>query len=247
MAEDSTPVTAYEVLSVPRDATADEIKSAYRRLCMAYHPDKDVHARAEIRKQLEARFIELQDAYQILSDPDKRQKYDKLINRKSQQNTNQSATRSASSTNNSSSAAPPPPPPPPKQPHTQTTHARNAQANINTSVPRTITLLSTILILVGGLQVLGSVFMHSVFVTELNYFSVEDRWRVLLYSVISFISSVVVVIGGYAMRRGKNLSYAIIGAVAAIFPGATCGCIGMPFGVLALILLFRPSIRKLYV
>jgi molecular chaperone DnaJ len=62
----------YEVLSVTRTATDQELKSAYRRLAMQHHPDRnpgDHHA--------EEKFKECSEAYQVLSDPDKRAAYDR--------------------------------------------------------------------------------------------------------------------------------------------------------------------------
>lgn len=61
----------YEVLGVARDASPDEIKRAYRKLAREFHPDAkpgDQHA--------EERFKEIGRAYEVLSDPDKRQRYD---------------------------------------------------------------------------------------------------------------------------------------------------------------------------
>ncbi|MER3460740.1 MAG: molecular chaperone DnaJ, partial [candidate division GAL15 bacterium] len=63
----------YEILNVPRDASLEEIKAAYRRLAREYHPD--------VRKddpQAEERFKEINEAYQVLSDPQKRAEYDRL-------------------------------------------------------------------------------------------------------------------------------------------------------------------------
>jgi curved DNA-binding protein len=62
----------YEVMGVPRAAAQDEIKRAYRRLARRFHPDvsKEKHA--------EERFKELQEAYEVLKDPEKRAAYDQL-------------------------------------------------------------------------------------------------------------------------------------------------------------------------
>lgn len=62
----------YEVLGVGRRADADEIRRAYRKLAMKYHPD-----RADGDKSVaEARFKECAEAYEVLADPEKRQRYD---------------------------------------------------------------------------------------------------------------------------------------------------------------------------
>src|SRR5262245_65695235 len=61
----------YEVLGVTRDATPDEIKRAYRKAAREHHPDAN-----DGDPQAEARFKELSVAYEVLSDPDKRQQYD---------------------------------------------------------------------------------------------------------------------------------------------------------------------------
>ena len=62
----------YEILGVARDATADQIRSAHRKLARKYHPDLNKAANAA------AMFKETQDAYDILSDAGKRAKYDRF-------------------------------------------------------------------------------------------------------------------------------------------------------------------------
>jgi curved DNA-binding protein len=62
----------YEVLGVPRDADQDAIRRAYRKLARKYHPDLNSESDAEDR------FKELGEAYEVLSDPEKRQRYDRL-------------------------------------------------------------------------------------------------------------------------------------------------------------------------
>ena len=61
----------YQVLCVTKKASEDEIKKAYRKLARQYHPDKNAGD-----KQAEERFKEIQEAYSILSDADKRRAYD---------------------------------------------------------------------------------------------------------------------------------------------------------------------------
>lgn len=63
----------YEVLGVARTVTADEIKSAYRKLAMKYHPDRNPGD-----KQAEERFKEAAEAYDVLHDAEKRQRYDQF-------------------------------------------------------------------------------------------------------------------------------------------------------------------------
>ena len=65
----------YEVLGVPRTASADEIKRAYRQLARKHHPDLQPAAE---RSRAAERFKEINEAYEVLSDPDKRGKYDAL-------------------------------------------------------------------------------------------------------------------------------------------------------------------------
>jgi len=62
----------YQILGVPRNATEKEIKAAYRRLARKYHPDVNPGDKAA-----EEKFKEINEAYQVLSDPEKRAAYDR--------------------------------------------------------------------------------------------------------------------------------------------------------------------------
>jgi curved DNA-binding protein len=62
----------YEVLGVPRDSDQDAIRRAYRKLARKYHPDLNSDSDAEDR------FKQLGEAYEVLSDPEKRERYDRL-------------------------------------------------------------------------------------------------------------------------------------------------------------------------
>jgi molecular chaperone DnaJ len=68
----TTPHDLYEVLGVARDATPDQIKSAYRKLALNHHPDRNPG-----NSEAEQRFREAAEAYSILSDSEKRSRYDR--------------------------------------------------------------------------------------------------------------------------------------------------------------------------
>jgi curved DNA-binding protein len=63
----------YKVLGVERDATQETIKKTYRKLAMKYHPDQN-----RGNKQAEEKFKDINEAYEVLSDPKKRERYDQL-------------------------------------------------------------------------------------------------------------------------------------------------------------------------
>lgn len=63
----------YEVLGVPRTATEEDIKKGYRKQALRWHPDKNPNN----KEQAEERFKQVSEAYEILSNKDKRQIYDR--------------------------------------------------------------------------------------------------------------------------------------------------------------------------
>jgi curved DNA-binding protein len=63
----------YKTLGVPREAGEDDIKKSFRKLARKFHPDT-----ATDKKHAEEKFKEINEAYEVLSDKDKRQRYDQL-------------------------------------------------------------------------------------------------------------------------------------------------------------------------
>ena len=63
----------YAILGVKSEASAADIKKAYRELAVKYHPDKNPDD-----KQVEEKFKEINEAYMIVGDPEKRKKYDRI-------------------------------------------------------------------------------------------------------------------------------------------------------------------------
>ena len=68
----------YEVLGVDKNASEDDIKKAFKKAAMKYHPDRFANATDAEKKDAEEKFKEINEAYQILSDSQKKQQYDQF-------------------------------------------------------------------------------------------------------------------------------------------------------------------------
>jgi curved DNA-binding protein CbpA len=93
----------YKLLGLPRDANQDDIRKAHRKLVREYHPDANSGDRSS-----EERFKEIQLAYEVLSDPDKRREYDKKRRASPTGGSRRSRSSSARRTEGESEAHPPP-------------------------------------------------------------------------------------------------------------------------------------------
>eukprot|EP00401_Gymnodinium_catenatum_P008611 CAMPEP_0117559224 /NCGR_PEP_ID=MMETSP0784-20121206/53248_1 /TAXON_ID=39447 /ORGANISM="" /LENGTH=293 /DNA_ID=CAMNT_0005356591 /DNA_START=69 /DNA_END=950 /DNA_ORIENTATION=- len=72
----TTPLDAYDILSVSPDASQDEIKKAYRRLSRVHHPDKVRPSAGETEQDVTEKFNEIKEAHDVLSDEERRRIYD---------------------------------------------------------------------------------------------------------------------------------------------------------------------------
>ena len=68
----------YDILQVERDATHDELKRAYKRQSLQMHPDKLAQKGKTVTEEDQARFTRMKEAYEVLSDPHKRETYDAI-------------------------------------------------------------------------------------------------------------------------------------------------------------------------
>ncbi|XP_043480601.1 dnaJ homolog subfamily C member 7-like, partial [Leptopilina heterotoma] len=66
----------YKILGIYKNASTDDIKKAYRKRAMVHHPDRHANAPDREKKEQEKKFKEVGEAYGILSDPNKRSRYD---------------------------------------------------------------------------------------------------------------------------------------------------------------------------
>lgn len=76
--EQAPPLTFYDLLGISADGSPDDVRAAYRRLALKYHPDVSPPGAAAENTR---RFIEVQEAYETLSDPSRRASYDRALAR----------------------------------------------------------------------------------------------------------------------------------------------------------------------
>ena len=105
----------YDMLSVARDAPADEIKKAFRREIARYHPDKVQHLGQEFQEMASGIAADLTEAYRILMDPELRGRYDEELSGGGGA-PRPAAAPPPTAPQPDAAAAPPPPPPPPVEP-----------------------------------------------------------------------------------------------------------------------------------
>lgn len=72
----------YEILEIPKTATADEIKKSYNRLVLKYHPDRNKNKSESEKKAILEKYLKIKEAYDVLSDPVKKREYDRFGNQK---------------------------------------------------------------------------------------------------------------------------------------------------------------------
>ena len=94
-----TTTDLYELLGVPKEATQDDIRKAHRELVRRYHPDANLGDHSS-----EEHFKEVQRAYEVLSDPEKRREYDKRLNSSARRSSGQSRARAGTRTGSESTA-----------------------------------------------------------------------------------------------------------------------------------------------
>ncbi|KAM0854211.1 hypothetical protein ACQ4PT_050565 [Festuca glaucescens] len=94
----------YQTLGLQRDASKADIKNAYFRLAHRYHPDHHNHADAAARAEAARRFRQAKDAYDVLSDGQRRADYDRNLCRSSYSSSSGYRTSSSSSVSSSSSS-----------------------------------------------------------------------------------------------------------------------------------------------
>ena len=66
----------YSILGVPKDASEEDIKKSYRKFAMQFHPDRWANSSEKEKKEAEEKFKDIGEAYEVLSDPQKRNRYD---------------------------------------------------------------------------------------------------------------------------------------------------------------------------